>query len=242
MRRTALLVLPWLLACVWGCGDGRGQAEPPVSRPAASPSPPPAAPDRPWSASEADRPRIVVLGDSLSAGLGLDAAQSFPSLLQQRLDAEGYRYAVVNAGVSGDTSAGGLRRLEWSLDGDVRILILALGGNDGLRGLPPAELRKNLTAIIDRARARGLTVILAGMEAPPNNGADYTKQFRAVFADLARADKIRLIPFLLQGVAGNPALNQADGIHPNVAGARLVAELVWKTLEPALTRSETVVR
>lgn len=183
-----------------------------------------------------------MLGDSLSAGLGLAPGESFPSLLQRRLDAEGYRYTVVNAGVSGDTSAGGLRRLEWSLDGDVRVLIVALGGNDGLRGLPPAELRRNLAAIVERARSRGVTVILAGMEAPPNNGPEYTRQFRQVYRELASTYKILLVPFLLQGVAGNPALNQADGIHPNVEGARLVAELVWKTLEPALTRPGTVVR
>ena len=160
-------------------------------------------------------------------------------MIQRRLDEDGYAFEVVNAGVSGDTSAGGLRRLDWSLEGDVRVLIVALGGNDALRGLSPSELRKNLEAILDRATARKITVILAGMEAPPNNGRDYTDQFRAVYAELASRYKIRLIPFLLEGVAGEPTLNQADGIHPNARGARMVADLVWRQLQPALDREPT---
>jgi len=184
------------------------------------------------------RPRIVFLGDSLTAGLGLDANDSYPAVLQRRLDEQGYQFDVVNAGASGDTSAGGLRRLEWSLDGDVKVLVVALGGNDGLRGLPPRELRKNLATILERAAGRGIAVILAGMEGPPNNGPDYTEQFRAVYADLAKTYKVRFVPFLLQGVAGDPSLNQSDGIHPNERGARLVADLVWKSLEPTLGRLE----
>jgi acyl-CoA thioesterase-1 len=191
-------------------------------------------------AAREDRPRIVFLGDSLTAGLGLDASQSYPALIADRLNREGYEYEVVNAGVSGDTSAGGLRRLEWVLsEGNPRVLVVALGGNDGLRGLPPEQLEANLAAIIETARARGLEVILAGMEAPPNFGADYTSRFRAVYPRLAKRYGVRLIPFLLDGVAGNPSLNQADGIHPNARGAALVADLVWRALEPALegTRS-----
>jgi acyl-CoA thioesterase-1 len=172
----------------------------------------------------------------LTAGLGLPADQSFPSLIGKKLKERGLDYEVVNAGVSGDTSAGGVRRLDWSLEGDVRVLVVALGGNDGLRGLPPGDLKKNLAAILDRAREKRIAVILAGMEAPPNNGPDYTREFRAVYEQLAADYKVRLIPFLLQGVAGDAALNQPDGIHPNTRGAEIVAELVWKELEPALRR------
>jgi acyl-CoA thioesterase-1 len=182
---------------------------------------------------------VIFLGDSLTAGLGLQPELSFPSLIQQRIDERGMGYAVVNAGVSGDTSAGGLRRLEWALQGQPRVLVIALGGNDGLRGLPPDDLKKNLAAIIERARKAGLVVILAGMEAPPNNGPDYTAKFRQVYAELARAYKVPLIPFLLDGVAGDPALNQADGIHPNPEGARKVADTVWKALEPILASAAT---
>jgi acyl-CoA thioesterase-1 len=163
---------------------------------------------------------------------------SFPSLIQERLQQTGYDFEVVNAGVSGDTSAGGLRRLEWAMaDGDPKILIVALGGNDGLRGLPPEELSANLGAIIEQAQKRSLIVILAGMEAPPNFGADYTSRFRAVYPALAERYHVSLIPFLLAGVAGNPAFNQSDGIHPNRRGAEMVADLVWKTLEPAVVEA-----
>lgn len=184
--------------------------------------------------------RIVFLGDSLTAGLGLAADQSYPALLQRKLDEKGYRYEVVNAGVSGDTSAGGLRRLDWSLEGDVKILVVALGANDGLRGLSPQDMRANLSAILDRASQKGITVILAGMEAPPNYGIDYTRQFRDVYLELANTYKVRFLPFLLQGVAGTSALNQPDGIHPNARGAQLVADLVWSALEPVLARPTAV--
>ena len=181
----------------------------------------------------------MILGDSLTAGLGLDPSQSFPSLLQKRLDAGGHRYDVVNAGVSGDTTAGGLRRLEWSIEGNTRILVVALGGNDGLRGLPASDTRRNLDAIISRAKARGIAVVLAGMEAPPNYGNPYTAEFRQVFRDLARAHDVVFIPFLLGGVAGVPAMNQADGIHPNPEGARVVEGLVWAAIEPLVAGSAT---
>ncbi len=183
------------------------------------------------------RPEVVFLGDSLTAGLGLDAASSFPALIQSRIDARGLGFAVVNAGVSGDTSAGGLRRLEWALQGRPRVLVVALGGNDGLRGLPVEDLRRNLAAIIEGGQRAGATVILAGMEAPPNNGPDYTARFRGVYPDLATAYTVPLIPFLLDGVAGEAALNQADGIHPNPEGARRVADTVWTVLEPVLVRA-----
>jgi acyl-CoA thioesterase I len=183
-------------------------------------------------------PRIIILGDSLTSGLGLDVQQSFPSIIQERLKAAGQPFEVVNAGVSGDTSAGALRRLEWAMaDGVPRVLVIALGGNDGLRGLSPEQLEHNLSSIIEHAQKRGLVVILAGMEAPPNFGADYTARFRSVYPTLAKRYQVRLIPFLLDGVAGDPALNQADGIHPNPRGARIVADLVWRALEPALAEA-----
>lgn len=225
------------LIIISACGGEAPDAErPPASREVA-PAPTAVTASLPASARPdlQDAPRIIVLGDSLTAGLGLPVEESFPSLLQQRLDERGQRFLVVNAGVSGDTSAGGLRRLDYALaDGQPRVLIVALGGNDGLRGLAPEQLEQNLTAIIERALERGLRVILAGMEAPPNFGADYTMRFRQVYPTLARQYQLRLVPFLLDGVAGDPALNQADGIHPNARGAAKVADLVWGALEPEL--------
>jgi acyl-CoA thioesterase-1 len=196
------------------------------------------APERP-SREEAGRSpagltRVVFLGDSLTAGYGLPASQAYPSLVQQRLRDAGLAAEVINAGVSGDTSAGGLRRLEWSLDGNVRVLVVALGGNDALRGLSTDELRRNLAAIIERARQRRVTVVLAGMEAPPNLGTVYTSAFRQVYRDLAAEYRLALIPFLLQGVAGRPELNQADLIHPNAEGAQKIAALVWPFVERAV--------
>lgn len=180
------------------------------------------------------RPKIVALGDSLTAGYGLVESASYPAILQQKIDQDGYDFEVVNAGVSGDTSAGGLRRVDWALDGDVRVLIVALGANDGLRGLSIAEMKQNLTTIIERARERNVVVILAGMEAPPNYGAEYTQSFRTAYRDIAQKARVLFIPFLLDKVAGQPALNQADGIHPNVDGARVVADTVWAVLRGLL--------
>jgi acyl-CoA thioesterase-1 len=179
-------------------------------------------------------PRIVALGDSLTAGLGLAAGEPYPALLQQRLDTAGLKYHVVNAGVSGDTSAGGLSRLDWALDGDVQVLIVALGGNDALRGLPVNGLRHNLSAIIEGAQTRGITVILAGMEAPPNFGRSYIVEFHEVYRELAKQYGVAFLPFLLEGVAGVESLNQRDGIHPTAQGARLVADNVWAVLRPLL--------
>jgi acyl-CoA thioesterase-1 len=235
-------ILPFaLIVCglVAACGTGRETVSSEgTSAPQPSGNPAPEAPTRDAgrrTGRPAGTPRIVFLGDSLTAGLGLPETGSYPALLQDRLDKEGYNYEVVNAGVSGDTSAGGVRRLDWSLEGNVRILLVALGANDGLRGLPVDELRRNLSTVIERGKARGVTVILAGMEAPPNNGPEYTAAFRSIYSDLARQHQVPLIPFLLQGVAGDTALNQTDGIHPNARGAQLIADLVWSTLRPALS-------
>jgi len=193
----------------------------------------------PGAAAAAKRPRIVFLGDSLTAGLGLPREQAVPALIQARLDAEGYSYEIVNAGVSGDTSAGGLRRLEWVLEGDVEILVVELGANDGLRGLPVAQMKWNLTEIVTRAQERGVAVILTGMEAPPNYGPLYTAEFRRAFRDLADAHDIVFVPFFLEGVAGIASLNNADGIHPNAAGARVIEGTIWRALEPLLRQPAT---
>lgn len=218
------------------CGGQAADADRAPATRAAEPSPPIPTP-APERRHKAGGPRIIVLGDSLTAGLGLDVAESFPSLIQKRLDAAGYDYEVVNAGVSGDTSAGGLRRLDWAMsEGDPKVLIVALGGNDGLRGLPPEQLEQNLSAIIERGKKRGLAIILAGMEAPPNFGTDYTTRFRDVYPTLAQRHDVRLIPFLLDGVAGNAELNQPDGIHPNARGAEIVADLVWRAVSSELAR------
>jgi len=192
----------------------------------------------PAAAQVAARPRIIFLGDSLTAGYGLDLEQSVPSLIQKHLDVEGYKYEVVNAGVSGDTSAGGLRRLEWSLDGDVRILVIELGANDGLRGLPVAGMKQNLKTIIGKARDRGIEVLLTGMEAPPNYGPAYTSDFRRAFRDLAAEERVAFMSFYLDGVAGNPSLNIADSMHPNPAGARIVEANLWQALRPMLRRQD----
>jgi acyl-CoA thioesterase I len=204
----------------------------PAAAAGSAPAAPPA-PRAPAPVEDSRLPRIVVLGDSLSAGLGLLAMQAYPALLQRKLDTDGYKWEVVNAGVSGDTSAAGLQRVDWALEqGQVRILILELGANDGLRGLPVEEMKKNLAGIIERAQARHVAVLLTGMEAPPNFGPEYTVSFRQVFRDLATQYKLPLVPFLLDKVAGVPGLNQGDGIHPNVEGAQIVADTVWSALRP----------
>ena len=176
-------------------------------------------------------PRLVVLGDSLTAGLGIPENDAYPALLGRQLKAKGYDWEVINAGVSGDTSGDGRQRVGWALEGDIRVLILALGANDGLRGLPVDQMKQNLQIIIDRARQRGIPVLLVGIEAPPNYGEQYTREFRQVFRDLARHNKLDFVPFLLEGVAGVPRLNQADGIHPTSAGAARIAEHLWPALE-----------
>jgi len=189
-----------------------------------------------WSAA---LPRIVFLGDSLTAGLGIGRDQAVPALIQERLQREGYQYEVVNAGNSGDTSDGGLSRLDWSLTGNVAILVVELGANDGLRGIPPARTRRNLESIVDTATQRGITVLLTGMEAPPNYGAAYTDEFRKTFRDVATANHVAFMPFFLEDVAGIPRLNQPDGVHPTPEGARIVADNVWRYLKPLMTKSQS---
>jgi acyl-CoA thioesterase I len=183
-------------------------------------------------------PVIVAFGDSLTAGYGLADEESYPSLLQAHLKRAGYPHRVINAGVSGDTSAGGLARLDWVLQQPVQVMILCLGGNDGLRGSDPEAMRANLDSIIVRAQKAGATVILAGMHMPTNYGPEYTRQFDAVFPTLAKKHKLPFLPFLLEGVAAKPELNQADGIHPTAKGAKIVEANVWKVLKPVLDASK----
>lgn len=222
-RSIGLLVLAGSLAA--GCGSPSSSES--AAGPSAAPSAAPGARPAP-----ATRPRVVFLGDSLTSGLGISPSQAFPAIVEEKLRAEGLDADVVNAGISGDTAAGGRRRLDWALEGDVRVLVLALGANDGLRGNPVRAMKADLEAIIGAAKARGITVLLLGMEAPPNFGPEYTAEFRQAFRDLASEQDVAFVPFFLDGVAGVPALNQGDGLHPNAEGARRIAGTVWAALEP----------
>jgi acyl-CoA thioesterase I len=179
---------------------------------------------------------ILFVGTSLTAGYGVGEDMAYPAIIQQKIDAAGLPFQVVNAGISGETSAGGLRRIDWSLQQPFEVLVLELGANDGLRGLDPAAMRSNLDEIMRRTRSRhpDADIVLVGMEAPPNLGAEYTTRFRQVFVDLAREHGAILVPFLLEGVAGEATLNIDDGIHPNPRGHRLLAETVWRQLQPVL--------
>ncbi|MGH7388260.1 MAG: arylesterase [Candidatus Rokuibacteriota bacterium] len=187
-----------------------------------------------WPAAPAAAGVIVALGDSLTAGLGVAPDEAWPARLQARLRGGGWDYRVVNAGVSGDTTAGGLRRLDWVLRAEPEVAIVALGANDGLRGQSVAAMRANLRAIVDRLRARGVRVLLAGMRMPPNYGDAYTRAFAAAFGEVARGAGAALMPFLLEGVAAVPSLNQADGIHPNAEGHRIIADSIWAYVKPLL--------
>jgi acyl-CoA thioesterase I len=188
------------------------------------------------AATAATRPAIVVFGDSIGAGFGLDAGQSFPDLLQKDLDARGFSYRVVNLSVSGDTTQDGLARIYMALAEKPAIVLLELGGNDGLRGVPASVTQQNLAQMIEAFQKAGARVVLAGMTLPPNYGAAYIKKFEAIYHDLAAKYKITLIPFLMEGVGGHDDLMQRDGLHPNAAGARKMEALVVKTLEPLLPR------
>ena len=182
--------------------------------------------------------RILFLGDSITAGYGLEPEQAYPALIQQKIDAQGLNFRVINAGQNGDTSAGGLNRLDWLLKSPIDILVLELGGNDGLRGLPVSVTKKNLQAIIDRTKKRypKVEIVIAGMKVPPNMGRDYERQFESIFADLATKNRLPLIPFVLEGVGGVRSLNFPDGVHPTAKGHTMVAAHVWKFLQPLLER------
>jgi acyl-CoA thioesterase-1 len=193
-----------------------------------------------WSApSRAEEPKTMVcLGDSLTAGLGLDPDEAYPALLQKTIEAAGLPWHAVNAGLSGDTTAGGLHRLDWVLRQKISLIVIALGANDGLRGIAPAVTEANLGKIIERIRERapGTVIVLAGMQVPTNLGPVYTRQFAAIYPALAKEYAIPLIPFLLEGVGGHPELNQADGMHPTAEGQAKLAANVWAVVEPLLRR------
>ena len=223
MNRRLLCLVLIFCAVVSGCGGGKRKPES-----IATTSATPREPDK-------SLPKILAFGDSLTAGYGLPISASYPSLLQTKLNAAGYQYEVVNAGISGDTSAGGARRIDWALQGDVRVVILELGANDILRALPVAETKKNLAEIIERAKSRGARVLLAGMEAPTDAGTEYRRSVHDAFLALSQEHKVALIPFFLSGVAGIESLNQRDGIHPNEQGTEMVAETVYQALLPLLS-------
>jgi len=183
----------------------------------------------------ANKPKIVAFGDSLTAGFGLTEKESYPYLLQQKLNADGFDYEVVNAGVSGETSLGGLERIDWVLEMDnVRVLVLELGANDLLRGVPPSKMKDNLDKIITKAKAKKITVLLCGMFAPPQMGVDYQREFMNAFPDLAQKHKVAYLPFLLENVALKRELNLPDGIHPNAEGEKIMTDNVYKALKPML--------
>jgi acyl-CoA thioesterase-1 len=229
MKKTSLIWLSLvvvLAALVAGCA-------------ASELSGPPAVTNRPASeaaSTEAERKTILILGDSIAAGNGVRPGEAFPALIQAKIDALGWPLEVVNAGVSGDTTAGGLGRIDWLLRRQVDVLILELGGNDGLRGVSPAETKRNLQAIIDRTKSKypPVKIVIAGMQMPPNLGNAFASEFRAIFPELAKTNGAALIPFLLEGVGGVAELNQPDRIHPTPAGHKIVAENVWKVLKPVL--------
>ena len=191
-----------------------------------------------FAARRAGSPRIVVLGDSLTSGRGIGKADAYPAVLQQRLEDSGYRYEVINAGVSGDTSARALRRYRSALEGDVQILMIALGANDGLRGAPVDEIKGNLSRIIEDAQRRDIAVLLVGMDALPLHGWAYSVAFHRAYEELASRYRIPLVPFVLMKLMTDPSLMQSDHAHPNQAGARVIADLIWPHLQPLLKKAE----
>lgn len=232
--RSISLVLAAIVLCGGACdreGAGTGAAGS-ASQPASVPT------RRPATASS-PLPRVVFLGDSLTAGLGVDADEAFPALVSEMLKADGRPVEVVNAGVSGDTTAGGLRRLDWILRQKPNVVVVGLGGNDGLRGLKLEASEENLRAIVHQSRHAGATVLLLGMMIPPNYGPEYTSQFRDLYPRLGRELDVALVPFVLEGVGGDARFNQADGIHPTPEGHRIIAKNVLPHLRALLPESES---
>lgn len=227
MNRIPVILL--LLTLALGCAAPE-PAPPPAPTPSAAPPPPAIEVQEP----SADRPLVIFLGDSLTAGLGLAEEQAFPNLVARQLAADGKEVRLVNAGSSGDTTAGGLARLDWLLGQKPDVLVVCLGANDGLRGLPLDQTEENLRQIIRRAQAAGARVLLLGMLVPPNYGPDYARSFAAIYPQLAQELGVPLMPFLLEDVAAVPELNQADGIHPSARGQEILAENVLPWLRPLL--------
>lgn len=228
IRATAILSFISLTIIFSGCGTASSSAEQTNKKPEKTAVTPEAV---------SDKPKIIAFGDSLTAGFGLTEKESYPYLLQQKLKADGFDYEVVNAGISGDTSLGGLERVDWVLEQEnAQILILELGANDLLRGLPVAKMKQNLSRIIEKAKAKNIQVLLCGMLAPPTMGAQYQREYVSVFPDLAAQYKVAFMPFILEGVALNPKLNQADNIHPNAEGEKVMTENVYAALKPLLEK------
>ncbi len=214
-----------LATCLLSACGGSKRAETNLNKPLATPQ------------VAVNRPKIIAFGDSLTAGFGLAEKESYPYLLQEKLKADGYDYEVVNAGVSGDTTLGGLERADWTFEQDnAKIVILELGANDLLRGIPVEQMKKNLDQIIRKAKAKNLRILLCGMLAPPTMGAEYQRAFTLAFPDLASEHKTDFLAFLLDGVALKKELNQADGIHPNPDGEKIMTDNVYKALKPMLAR------
>lgn len=224
-KRLYLVVLACVLAAAGCAGEEREK----------SPSVPPERTSE-NTVPDAERPRILVLGNSITAGYGLEPESAFPALLQARVDSAGYAYEVVNAGLSGETTAGGRRRIAWLLRQPADVLIIELGGNDGLRGVDPSSMRENLMAIIETARSSNpdVKIVLGGMRMPMNMGGRYRDRFESVYPEIAEEASVTLIPHILEGVGGVADLNQRDGIHPTAEGQQIIAETVWETLEPLL--------
>lgn len=190
---------------------------------------------------QSDSNKILFFGDSITAGYGLQESEAYPTFVQEKIDSLGWDFETVNAGLSGETSAGGLRRVDWMLRQNFDVFILELGGNDGLRGIDLQSTKNNLRGIIEKVREQkpDARILLAGMQVPPNLGPDYTDEFKRMYPELAKEKNVTLIPFLLKGVGGNPELNQADGIHPTVEGHKILAENVWQVLKPILQEIRT---
>ena len=223
IRNTATAGLVFIAIVLSGCAATQRHSSANANRPLIKPD------------IAAGKPKIVAFGDSLTAGFGLTENESYPYLLQQRLKADGYDYEVVNAGISGDTSQGGLERIDWVLGMDnVKVLILELGANDLLRGIPVAKMRSNLDAMITRAQAKGVKVLLCGMLAPATMGQQYQRDYTATFPELADQHKTAFLPFILDNIALKKELNQADGIHPNAEGEKIMTDNVYKALKPML--------
>lgn len=227
MRKIVFVSFIFLTATLAACGKLQDTAKnkPSANRPLVMPS------------AVSDRPKIIAFGDSLTAGFGLSEKESYPYILQEKLKADGYDYEVVNAGVSGDTSLGGLERSDWVLNQEnAKILILELGANDLLRGVPVAKMKDNLDKIIRKAKAKNLKILLCGMLAPLTMGAEYQRDFTMAFPGLATEHKVEFLPFLLENVALKKELNQADGIHPNAEGEKIMTDNIYKALKPMLTK------
>jgi len=223
MRSFTLFLSLFILISISSCGEATKKEEKETSEESVENE----------NSAEQKKKVILFFGDSLTAGYGLEQGEGFPEILQQKIDSLGLSYQVVNAGLSGETSAGGKNRIDWVLKQNVDVFVLELGANDGLRGIPLEETRNNLQQIIDFVREQNpdIEIILAGMQIPPNMGQDYTSEFKAIFPELAKKNEVHLIPFLLKDVAGNPDLNQEDGIHPTAEGQEIVADNVWEVLK-----------